>query len=140
MQVSATQQTRRALGTYLETIKADHTNFASLRAIFEEHDKLAGELDARILNLEQEVSDLDKQIDVERKNPETNNQKQLSRKISITVLAQKAGEVTINVKYRQYLFIVFMLDDLIFQSQSSKEQIGNRYMRSRQIPGPKTSL
>ena len=102
MQISATQQTRKALGTYLETIKADHTSLASLRAIFEEHDKLAGDLDARILNLEQEVAHVDKLLAVEKKNPEANNKEQLTRKISITVLAQKAGEVTFNVKYRKY--------------------------------------
>jgi hypothetical protein len=122
MQVSATQQTRRALGTYLDTIKADLTDFASLRGIFEEHDKLAGELDARILNLEQGVSDLDKQIDVERKNPETNNQKQLSRKISITVLAQKAGEVTFDVKYRKDFFGCLPYCDILYFGSRSRSR------------------
>ena len=103
MRISATQQSRKALGTYLDTIKADGTGFASLRTILEEHEKLSGELDTRILDLEQELSDVDNLIDAERRNSETNNAKQLTRKIAITVLAQKAREVTFNVKYRMYL-------------------------------------
>ncbi|KAF5330515.1 hypothetical protein D9619_005213 [Psilocybe cf. subviscida] len=106
VRVSATQQSRSALGTYLNTIKADNTGLASLSAIFEEQERLAGELDVRILDLEKELSDVDKLIDAERENSQSNNAKQLTRKISITVLAQKAGEVTVDVKYRKYLLVV----------------------------------
>ncbi|KAF5330992.1 hypothetical protein D9619_005225 [Psilocybe cf. subviscida] len=100
MRISATQQSRSALETYLDTITADSTDVTSLGAIFEEHDKLAGVLDTRILDLEQEVSGVDQLIDTEKKNSQTSNAKQLTRKISITVFAQKAGKVKFNVKYR----------------------------------------
>lgn len=118
MRISATQQSRSALETYLDTITADGTDVTSLGAIFEEHDKLAGVLDTRILDLEQEVSGVDQLIDTEKKNSQTSNAKQLTRKISITVFAQKAGKVKFNVKYRKYFLLSSILQYLMFPSHS----------------------
>lgn len=103
MRISATQQSRKALGTYLETIKADRTDFSSLRTILEKHDKLAGELDTRILDLEKEMADIDDLMIIEKRNSQNSNDKHLTRKISITVQAQKARKVTFIIKYRRYL-------------------------------------
>lgn len=99
LEVQAEQQARASLGKYLSTIKAEHTDLAALRVILEEHRRLSKDIDVRALDLEKKRAEVDRKIKKEKENLAVNNAKQLSRKVSINVLAQREGELVFSIKY-----------------------------------------
>jgi hypothetical protein len=101
MEISAEKQARGAIGAYLDSVKAQYTDIAALRVILEEHRCLSKEADTRILDLEKERGEVEKNLKKEGEDPTVNNKKQLSRKVSINVLAEREGKLTFSIKYRK---------------------------------------
>lgn len=99
LEISTEKQARASLEKYLGTVKTDHTDLAALRGILEEHRRLSKEIDVRTLDLEKQRAEVDKKIKKEKEKLTLNNAKQLSRKVSINVLAEREGELTFSIKY-----------------------------------------
>ncbi|KAF5330545.1 hypothetical protein D9619_005237 [Psilocybe cf. subviscida] len=99
LEISTEKQARASLEKYLGTVKTDHIDLAALRGILEEHRRLSKEIDVRTLDLEKQRAEVDKKIKKEKEKLTLNNAKQLSRKVSINVLAEREGELTFSIKY-----------------------------------------
>ncbi|KAK7043145.1 hypothetical protein VNI00_008499 [Paramarasmius palmivorus] len=88
-----------SLETFLGTVSAQHTKSGDLVSVMKDYDTSAGELDEKLLGLQQQLKDVEKEIQVERKKVAPKAPYERGRHASIGVVAEEDSDVELILLY-----------------------------------------
>uniref|UniRef100_A0A0W0EWR3 DUF4140 domain-containing protein n=1 Tax=Moniliophthora roreri TaxID=221103 RepID=A0A0W0EWR3_MONRR len=88
-----------SLESFLGTVSAAHTKSSDLRSVVKDYDASAGELDEKLLGLEQRLKDVEKEIQEERKKIAPKAPYERGRHASIGVVAEEDSDVELVLIY-----------------------------------------
>ncbi|KAF8199017.1 hypothetical protein BJ912DRAFT_1020342 [Pholiota molesta] len=97
--IQSAEEARRALTTYLATVKANEVGADMFAAILDGHETLARKFDLRILDLEKELSELTLQAGIEKLKASENVAQQQTWQIAVNLWAEAGEDVEINIQY-----------------------------------------
>jgi len=89
-----------SLESYLKTLSVQHVTMSELGSVVNDYDKTAETLDSRLLGLERELKDAEKEIKKERaKLADSTVNEKLNRRVAVGLFAASEDEVTIALIY-----------------------------------------
>ncbi|KAI3622101.1 mucoidy inhibitor a [Moniliophthora roreri] len=92
------QKSIASLETFLNTINARHTKSSDLSLVMKDYDSASGQLDDRVLELEKELKDLDKDISSERTKLSPDSE-DMGRQAHIGLVSEEDADVEIVLIY-----------------------------------------
>lgn len=103
--------TKRAFETYLASANTQHLDTARLSDVVQTYQSAAMDLDDKIIELETQSKDVERQIKAEKARPEATQREsyneRLCGKASISVFAEVDGEVSITLIYGKFFSAFF---------------------------------
>ncbi|KAF8150427.1 hypothetical protein BJ912DRAFT_1016763 [Pholiota molesta] len=93
------EEARRALTTYLGSVKANEVGMDKFAAILDSHETLSRKFDLRILDLEKELSELTLQAGIEKLKASESVALQQTWQVAVNLWAEASEDVEIKIQY-----------------------------------------